>query len=101
MCRGRAVPASPTASPAAAPFLFLFLFCSNLADIPTATTTTSTSTTHALHTVIAHPVKLPKIEQPTADDVAHWHGRYVAALQAIYDDHKARFGYGDRELDLQ
>lgn len=55
----------------------------------------------ALHTVIAHPIKLPKIEQPTADDVAHWHGRYVAALQAIYDDHKARFGYGDRELDLQ
>ncbi|KAH8082874.1 2-acylglycerol O-acyltransferase [Aureococcus anophagefferens] len=55
----------------------------------------------ALHTVIAHPVKLPKIEQPTADDVAHWHGRYVAALQAIYDDHKARFGYGHRELDLQ
>ena len=46
-------------------------------------------------------MKLPKIEQPTADDVAHWHGRYVAALQAIYDDHKARFGYGDRGLDLQ
>ena len=54
-----------------------------------------------LHTVIAHPIKLPKIPNPTNEDVAHWHGEYLASLRAIYDDHKARFGYAGRELDVQ
>ena len=53
-----------------------------------------------LHTVIAEPVQLPLIPNPTNEDVAHWHAKYVAAVVAIYDGHKVRFGYGDRVLEV-
>jgi len=53
-----------------------------------------------LHTVIAEPVQLPLIPNPTNEDVAHWHAKYVAAVVAIYDGHKVRFGYGDRALEV-
>lgn len=41
--------------------------------------------------VVGPPLKLPRIEKPTADDVIAWHGRYMAALQQLFDSHKARY----------
>ena len=54
----------------------------------------------ALHTVVAEPVKLPKIANPSRSDVKKYHGAYVAALTRLYDTHKAQFGYHDRELEV-
>lgn len=54
----------------------------------------------ALHTVVAEPVRLPRIENPTRSDVEQWHCAYVAALTRLYDTHKAQFGYHDRELEV-
>jgi len=53
-----------------------------------------------LHTVAAAPVQLPRIPEPTKEDVAKWHAAYVDAVRAIYDTYKERFGYGDRELEV-
>ncbi|CAH0368606.1 unnamed protein product [Pelagomonas calceolata] len=54
----------------------------------------------ALHTVVAEPVHLPKIANPTRSDVEKFHGAYVTALTRLYDTHKAQFGYHGRELEV-
>lgn len=54
----------------------------------------------ALHTVLGAPVQLPRVEDPSEAEVAAWHARYVAAITEVFDTHKARFGYGDRELEI-
>lgn len=42
------------------------------------------------------PIQLPRIENPTKQDVEYWHGKYVAALLKLYDDHKED-AYGSEE----
>ena len=53
-----------------------------------------------LLTVVGAPLRLPRTEAPTADDVALWHGRYCDALQALFDAHKAEAGCPDAELEM-
>ena len=53
-----------------------------------------------IHTVVGSPLKLPIIAEPTPEDVALWHARYVAAVTEIFDTYKGRFGYGDRSLEV-
>lgn len=53
----------------------------------------------ALNTVVAEPIPLPRIPNPTCADVEQWHGTYVSALQRLYDAHKAQFGHHGRELE--
>ena len=53
-----------------------------------------------VHTVVGSPIKLPVIAEPTKEEVAHWHGQYIASVQAIFDTYKGQFGYGDRELEV-
>ena len=38
--------------------------------------------------VVGAPIALPKIENPTKDDVKKWHDKYVAALVKLFEDHK-------------
>ena len=45
-------------------------------------------------------LRLPRIEQPTDEDVARWHAAYVEALETMYDEHKAQFGFADRKLKI-
>ena len=54
----------------------------------------------AVNTVVGSPLQLPRIEEPTKADVEHWHGRYIEELVALFDRHKSRFGYADRQLEL-
>jgi len=42
-----------------------------------------------LHTVVGKKLVLPKIEEPTPEDVAKWHAVYVGELKALFDRHKA------------
>lgn len=51
-----------------------------------------------LNTVYGDVLQLPKIPNPSEEEVVRWHARYVEALQAVFDAHKARFGYADRKL---
>jgi len=54
----------------------------------------------ALHTVIGAPVQLPRIENPSEQEIRTWHQRYIAALTEVFETHKARFGYSDRKLEV-
>jgi 2-acylglycerol O-acyltransferase 2 len=54
----------------------------------------------ALNTVVGSPLKLPTIAEPTNEEVALWHAKYIAALTEIFDTYKHRFGYGDRVLEV-
>jgi hypothetical protein len=38
--------------------------------------------------VTGAPLLLPKIEKPTKQDVDLWHGKYMAALTKLFEDHK-------------
>ena len=53
-----------------------------------------------LHTVIGSPLKLPVIKEPTKEQVEEWHGKYIECVKEVFDNHKERFGYGDRELEI-
>ena len=54
-----------------------------------------------LHTVFGKALHLPRIDEPSREDVDAWHAKYVAALKELYEEHKAQFGYGDRELQIE
>lgn len=41
-----------------------------------------------LYIVAGAPLKLPKIENPTREEVKLWHDKYIAALVKVYEDHK-------------
>ena len=57
-----------------------------------------------LHTVGGSPLRLPRIEEPTAEQVDEWHAKYVTHLKALFDEHKAEFGKASgsdkRELEI-
>ena len=52
----------------------------------------------ALHTVMGKAIKLPRIEEPTDEQVAAWHETYMRELEGVFERHKAQFGYADRTL---
>jgi len=54
-----------------------------------------------LHTVLGKALHLPRIDAPTKEDVEKWHAIYVRELRSLYDEHKAQFGYADRELHIE
>ena len=56
--------------------------------------------THGMHTVFGAPLRLPRIAQPTLEDVRLWHGRYTQTLVALFDRNKARFGQPDAQLEI-
>ncbi|CAE7265807.1 DGA1, partial [Symbiodinium pilosum] len=51
-----------------------------------------------LNTVYGRALQLPMISDPTLEDLVHWHGIYVDALHALFNEYKHQFGFGDREL---
>ncbi len=44
-----------------------------------------------LTVVVGPPLQLPRLEAPSAEQVAHWHAQYCAALTALFDAHKAQY----------
>lgn len=41
-----------------------------------------------LYIVVGRPIILPQIKEPTRDDVALWHTRYIDELKRMFDEHK-------------
>jgi len=54
----------------------------------------------AIHTVIGAPIDIPKIENPTIDQIDKYHQAYLTALKALYDAHKDVY-HKDRVRDMQ
>ena len=48
--------------------------------------------------VVGEPIPTVQTERPTHEQVNEVHAKYVQALRTIYEEHKARLGYGDRTL---
>ena len=44
-----------------------------------------------MNVVVGPPLQLPRIEKPTAEEVAKWHREYIGALQALFDRHKVSY----------
>ncbi len=51
-------------------------------------------------TVVGKPLDLPKIEQPTKQDIDEWHEKYISALVNLYDSHKDIYDK-DRKSDIR
>ncbi|CEM25103.1 unnamed protein product [Vitrella brassicaformis CCMP3155] len=55
-----------------------------------------------MHMVFGDPVSPPSIERreerSEEQRVAEMHAAYVEAVQRLFDEHKGKFGYGDRQL---
>lgn len=54
----------------------------------------------ALNTVFGEVLELPRIEEPTVEQVGEWHDKYMAAVNRVFETHKAQFGYADRKLEI-
>jgi len=52
----------------------------------------------ALNTVLGKVLKLPRIAEPTSEEVTKWQKIYIAELEALFEEHKEQFGYSDRKL---
>lgn len=49
-----------------------------------------------LVTVAGRPLACPHLPSPTRDEVSLWHGKYITALQQLYEEHKCT-AYGDED----
>jgi len=53
-----------------------------------------------LLTFLGEPLELPRIEEPTSEQVDEWHAKYVQALRDLFDKHKAEAGRPDATLEV-
>jgi 2-acylglycerol O-acyltransferase 2 len=44
-----------------------------------------------INVVVGKPIDLPKIANPTEEDVKMWHERYLEGIRDIWDNYKQRF----------
>ena len=51
-----------------------------------------------IHSVHGPAIPMPKIEEPTKDDIDKYHDIYCKALRALFDRNKKRFGMDEIEL---
>ncbi|TFJ83941.1 hypothetical protein NSK_005036 [Nannochloropsis salina CCMP1776] len=53
-----------------------------------------------LNAVVGNPIDLPRIADPTQEDIDKFHAIYIEKLTDLFERNKAAFGYPDRELHL-
>jgi len=53
-----------------------------------------------LLTFVGPALELPRIDEPTNADVDEWHGKYIVALQDLYNKHKDEAGRSHCELEV-
>jgi 2-acylglycerol O-acyltransferase 2 len=55
-----------------------------------------------VHIVVGSPLALPKIDDPSKDDVTNWHNKYMAALTKVFEDHKeVAYGPDSKTMKLE
>jgi 2-acylglycerol O-acyltransferase 2 len=53
-----------------------------------------------LYHVVGSPILLPKLEDPTNEELDKYHTQYVQALRELFDRNKAHFGLADAQLEV-
>lgn len=48
----------------------------------------------SLYIVVGSPLVLPKISNPSKEEIALWHGKYIDALTKLFEEHK-EYAYGE------
>lgn len=49
---------------------------------------------------VGPPLQLPQLAEPTPEQVAEWHAKYLAALRQLFDASKAEAGEPDANLEI-
>jgi hypothetical protein len=50
--------------------------------------------------VIGNPITLPRIDNPSQEEIDKYHALYIEKLVDLFERNKGRFGYKDRTLNL-
>ena len=50
--------------------------------------------------VVGSPIPVPRIENPTNEEVQEYHAKYIAALQKLYNEYNPQYGNPDIELAI-
>lgn len=53
-----------------------------------------------IHIVVGKALKLPQIDNPSQEEIAEYHARYIEALTELYDRHKTIYGYDNIPLEI-
>mmetsp|Transcript_19962 Transcript_19962/g.46837 ORF Transcript_19962/g.46837 Transcript_19962/m.46837 type:complete len:367 (-) Transcript_19962:46-1146(-) len=53
-----------------------------------------------LLTYVGAGLDLPKIQEPSAEDVDKWHGEYMKALAKLFNENRAEAGWPSAELEI-
>lgn len=51
-----------------------------------------------LYMVIGRPIQVPKVEEPSAEQIQHYLDLFIGRLEQMYEQHKAKAGYPDSKL---
>ena len=46
------------------------------------------------------PIVCPQTDEPSVELINEYHGRLMAGYQAVFEQHKAAYGWADRSLKL-
>ena len=55
---------------------------------------------HKMVTIYGQPLKCPKIENPTSEQVHEYHDMYMSRVKTVFEENKARCGQPDAQLEI-
>lgn len=55
---------------------------------------------HPILTAIGDPIMVPKIEQPSQEEIDLYHGKLMDGFLGTFEQHKASYGWSNRRLQL-